>query len=143
MGRFGRKNMLRPYLKIWDWDLIFGREVKSISWLGVRSPWVVWLGCPLQYWKRWHYKWFCLIEGKSYQNNQKRTEINQISIKTLIDCEGQNLRKTKWLWMIICMIIEISINERYWWAFLDSHCIFQTFKLVYKCLEINVFWNVW
>ena len=31
--------MLRPYLKIWDWDLIFGRAVKAISSLGVRSPW--------------------------------------------------------------------------------------------------------
>ena len=25
--------------KIWDWDLIFGRAVKAISSLGVRSPW--------------------------------------------------------------------------------------------------------
>ena len=32
------KNMLRPYLKIWDWDLIFGRAVKVISSLDVRSP---------------------------------------------------------------------------------------------------------
>jgi hypothetical protein len=32
------KIMLRPYLKIWDWDLIFGRAVKAISSLGVRSP---------------------------------------------------------------------------------------------------------
>ena len=39
LGRFGRQNMLRPYLKIWDWDLIFGRAVKAISSLGIRSPW--------------------------------------------------------------------------------------------------------
>ena len=31
--------MLRPYLSIWDWDLIFGRTVKMISSPGVRSPW--------------------------------------------------------------------------------------------------------
>ena len=31
--------MLRPYLKIWDWDLIFGHAVKAISSQGVRSPW--------------------------------------------------------------------------------------------------------
>ena len=31
--------MLWPYLKIWDWDLIFGRAVKVISSLGVRSSW--------------------------------------------------------------------------------------------------------
>ena len=29
--------MLWPYLKIWEW--IFGRAVKAISSLGVRSPW--------------------------------------------------------------------------------------------------------
>ena len=33
------KIMLRPYLKIWDWDLIYGRAVKAISSLGVRSRW--------------------------------------------------------------------------------------------------------
>ena len=31
--------MLRPYLKIWDWDWIFGRAVKAFSSLGVHSPW--------------------------------------------------------------------------------------------------------
>ena len=36
-GRCGRQNMLRPYLKIWDW--IFSRALKTISSLGVRSPW--------------------------------------------------------------------------------------------------------
>ena len=30
-GWYRRKNMLRPYLKIWDWDLIFGCAVKGIS----------------------------------------------------------------------------------------------------------------
>ena len=39
LGRFGRQNMLRPYLKIWEWEWIFGRAVKAISSLGVRSPW--------------------------------------------------------------------------------------------------------
>ena len=32
--------MLQPYLRIWDWDLIFGRAVKAISSPGVRSPWI-------------------------------------------------------------------------------------------------------
>ena len=43
MGQWGRQNMLRPYLKIWDW--IFGRAAKAISSLGVRSPWIwaLWL----------------------------------------------------------------------------------------------------
>ena len=39
LGRCGRQNMLRPYLKIWDWDLIFGRAVKAISSPGVHSLW--------------------------------------------------------------------------------------------------------
>ena len=40
LGRCGRQNMLRPYLKIWEWEWIFGRAVKATSSLGVRSPWV-------------------------------------------------------------------------------------------------------
>ena len=38
LGQCGRQNMLPPYLKIWDWDWIFGRAVKAIFSLGVRSP---------------------------------------------------------------------------------------------------------
>jgi hypothetical protein len=30
--------MLRQYLKIWEWKLIFGHAVKAISSPGVRSP---------------------------------------------------------------------------------------------------------
>ena len=40
-SRFGRQNILRPYLKICEWDWIFGRAVKAISSLGVRS-WCIW-----------------------------------------------------------------------------------------------------
>ena len=47
LGRCGRQNMLRPYLKIWDWDLIFGHAVKAISSLGVRSPWPRCITCNL------------------------------------------------------------------------------------------------
>ena len=39
LGRKGRKNLLWPYLKIWELKLIFGRAVKVISSPGVRSPW--------------------------------------------------------------------------------------------------------
>ena len=41
LGRCGRQNILQPYLKIWEWELIFGRAVKTISSPGVLSP------CPL------------------------------------------------------------------------------------------------
>ena len=40
MGRCGRQNMLPRYLKIWEWAWIFGRAVKAIASLGVRSPWL-------------------------------------------------------------------------------------------------------
>ena len=38
LGWCGRQNMLRPYLQIWEWVLIFGRAVKAISSPCVRSP---------------------------------------------------------------------------------------------------------
>ena len=37
LGQYGRQNMLRPNLKIWEWEWIFGRTVKAISSLCVRS----------------------------------------------------------------------------------------------------------
>ena len=40
LGRCGRQNMPRPWLKIWEWDWIFGCAVKAISPLSVHSPWV-------------------------------------------------------------------------------------------------------
>ena len=40
LGQCGRRNMLRPYLEIWEWDWILGRAVKDTSSLGVRSPWL-------------------------------------------------------------------------------------------------------
>ena len=46
LGRCGRQNMLPSYLKIWDWDWIFGHAVKAISSLGVRSP--CHQACPLR-----------------------------------------------------------------------------------------------
>ena len=40
LGQCGRQNMLQPYLKIWEWEWIFGCAVKVISSSGVRSPWL-------------------------------------------------------------------------------------------------------
>ena len=42
LSRCGRQNMLWPYLKIWEWELIFGSAVKAISSPGVRSSWSWW-----------------------------------------------------------------------------------------------------
>ena len=44
LGQNGRQNILRPYPKIWEWEWIFGRVVKAISWPGVRSPCLVLYG---------------------------------------------------------------------------------------------------
>ena len=38
LGWCGRQNMLRSYLKTWEWELIFGSVVKAIFSLVVRSP---------------------------------------------------------------------------------------------------------
>jgi len=54
MGRCGRQNMLPPYLKIWEWEWIFGRAVKAISSLDVRSPW-------------YEPKLTCFIEAKNFE----------------------------------------------------------------------------
>jgi hypothetical protein len=40
LGWCVRQNMLQPYLKIWEWEWIFERAVKTISSPGVRSLWV-------------------------------------------------------------------------------------------------------
>ena len=39
LGRYGRHKYGSAILKIWDWDLIFGRAVKAFFSPGVRSPW--------------------------------------------------------------------------------------------------------
>ena len=53
LGRCGRQNMLRPYLKIWEWEWIFGCTVKAVSSLGVSSLWTdtfrtIWLASITQ-----------------------------------------------------------------------------------------------
>ena len=47
LGQCGRQNMLWLYQKIWEWEWIFGRAVKAISSLGVRSAMqCIAGGCP-------------------------------------------------------------------------------------------------
>ena len=46
LGQYGRQNMLRPHLKIWEWEWIFGHSVKEISSQGVRSPCCIRLSLP-------------------------------------------------------------------------------------------------
>ena len=46
LGQCGRQNILWPYLKIWEWEWIFGHAVKAISSLGIRSPWSSSKDCP-------------------------------------------------------------------------------------------------
>ena len=48
LGWWGWQNMLRPYLKICEWEWIFGCAVKAFSLPGVLSPWIV----------PWVWNWF-------------------------------------------------------------------------------------
>ena len=66
LGRCGRQNILRPYLKIWEWEWIFGRAVKAISSLGVRSPWYIWLWKVFKF--RKSYRKISLISDSTLRN---------------------------------------------------------------------------
>ena len=75
LGRCGRQNMLWLYLKIWDWDWIFGRAVKAISFLGVRSP------CTYIF-KREKFRQISFQQSKCFawwQNVNKNKILNSIS----------------------------------------------------------------
>ena len=79
LGQCGRQNMLRLYLKIWDWDLIFGRAVKAISWPGVRSP------CYAQkVYMTWILLWF---------RNYKNINSNRRNLKSTLLDRIRKLRK--------------------------------------------------
>ena len=89
LGRCGRQNMLPPYLNIWDWDWIFGRAVKAISSLGVRSQWVmtiIWINaikmCTLRFGKKSKiiYLFFRFHISFSSWNVEKRRE-NFVGLK--------------------------------------------------------------
>ena len=44
LGQCGRQNMLQPYLKIWEWEWIFGGAVKVISSpaaVGAKTQWIL------------------------------------------------------------------------------------------------------
>ena len=88
LGWCGRQNMLRPLLKIWEWEWIFGRAVKSISCLGVRSPWLT--SCliydkllPVESTKYSGFLWMCLFWSKSYFLGPRELGKGQIISKCL------------------------------------------------------------
>ena len=67
LGRCGRQNILRPYLKIWDWEWIFGRAEKAISSPGVRSPWyIAFFREYLDTISKVLLLWRCLFESNDY-----------------------------------------------------------------------------
>ena len=86
LGQCGRQNILPLYLKIWDWDLIFGRAVKAISSPGVRSPCALASKCQfhlikqlknghskfktLPFWIQWRYYNQIWITSTSCHKNQ-------------------------------------------------------------------------
>ena len=55
--------MHRPYLKICDWDLIFGLAVKTIFSTGVHSPCLSWLSYGMKVSMEWHES---LCQGTAY-----------------------------------------------------------------------------
>ena len=61
LGRCGRQNMLRPYLRIWEWEWILGCAVKALS---VVRGWDI----ELVGWK------FSLINDLSVTNGQSISE---------------------------------------------------------------------
>ena len=67
----GRQNILWLYLKIWEWEWIFGRAGKTISSPGVHSPWA----------QRWIQQWiipcfYGFIFEKKSTPNPKRIKYN-------------------------------------------------------------------
>ena len=75
--------MLRPYLKIWDWDWIFGRAVKAISSLGVRSPCYICTRAALLYRVQKKYM-------TSHVSLEKRGPLKTLNDTKLVLC--------KWCW---------------------------------------------
>ena len=68
LGRCGRQNMLRSYLKIWEWELIFVRAVKAISSPGVCIP------C------QWPYNTFIHILSIPYIYNEAKSFLRYLRI---------------------------------------------------------------
>ena len=101
-GRCGRQNMRQLYLKIWDW--IFGRAVKAIFYLGVRSPWVEL--CKLEFVKLCTYKDFLCI---CYNYEKWITCKNSSKNKTKFHCPSHSfLNHISW------EFIQIYINKNNW-----------------------------
>ena len=100
LGRCGRQNMLRPYLKIWEWEWIFGRAVKAISSLGVRSPWIH-ARMENNNLSQFSYKItrICKKTGKSWRLSQAKNQIRKVF-------NPQNR-------YIICCHISEKINKNY------------------------------
>ena len=73
--------MLRPYLKIWDWDLIFDRAVKAISSPGVRSPCS---NAMLYNNTETEIKMFDLHSWFDFQTPKKRKKIEKKNASTLV-----------------------------------------------------------
>ena len=71
--------MLRPYLKIWDWEWIFGRAVKAISSLVVRSPCRALFHKPVTF--------FCAV---SYSKPAQANDSQNIDFKIYIHHRSSN-----------------------------------------------------
>ena len=96
LGRCGKQNMLRPYLKNWDCDLIFSRAVKPIASLGVRSlcsGWRIALSWPISWKIRQCFQRYPYIHGGFYN-----FLLQDISLKDYLGLMHISIRLTDSHW---------------------------------------------
>ena len=135
MGRCGRQNMLPPYLKIWEWEGIFGRAVKAISSLGVRSPWSCVTNGEFYFRAQWFWtkvdetentSWAQVTFNHTYIRNNSNTLGN--SILSVGICRPRNLSKTRNTWDVtkIPLMAHTKVFQLY------SAAIWQKFFLLFS-----------
>ena len=114
LGRFGRQNMLWPYLKIWEREWIFGCAVKTIFLPGVRSPWLepFWHQLPMPYTK------ICCITSQKWIHTQGVRKPT-LPTKLIHSCTGQKTGKSH-----LCAKAENWSGK---FILYDIACIFKPF----------------
>ena len=109
LGRCDRHNMLRPYLKIWDWDLIFSRAVQW--WLFPHLASVVRL--------HWHSK---VTFGKT---------AGSVFLKHLRNFKSFKIQSTYFFYFDFYLkFLFLPSQFRWGWGWGDLICITQALNLI-------------
>ena len=123
LGRCGRQNMLPPYLKIWEWEWIFGRAVKVISSLDVRSPCFEPLHFSGLFWT-----WNSVNDLTSVHVNTKcREKFCQLTFARVVELEAKKQWVQKILYIAfeyLCSQIDYTKSHMWFW-YLDISKRFQ------------------